>query len=61
MPASPDRFIRMPEIKRRLALGKTKIYDLIKEGEFPAPVKVGRASCWPEQAVIQWQAQRLNG
>lgn len=48
------RFIRLPEVSRRVGLGKTKIYGLIKEGDFPPATKIGGASLWRNDAVTRW-------
>jgi prophage regulatory protein len=43
-----------------IGLGKTTIYSLIKEGEFPRPVPIGgRAVGWVENEVIQWANDRI--
>lgn len=54
---SEPRLIRLPELSQRLSLGKTKIYEMVKAGEFPKPVKRGRASLWPSEAVNAWIRQ----
>lgn len=46
------RLIRLPEVANRV--GKTKIYDLIKQNAFPKPVKVGKASPWSSEKVTRW-------
>jgi prophage regulatory protein len=54
------RYIRLPEVKERTGLGKTTLYGMVKDGEFPAPVKLaGRAVGWVESEVDQWAAARL--
>jgi prophage regulatory protein len=54
------RFIRLPEVKKMTGLGKTTLYEMIKDGAFPAPVKIGgRAVAWVESEVEQWAAARL--
>lgn len=55
-----DRGLTMHEVKDRTGLGKTKIYAMIKAGEFPAPGKFGRASRWSEIAVDRALDQRFN-
>lgn len=54
------RLIRMPEVMHMTALGKTAIYERVKLGEFPQPVKLGRASCWVESEVQRWIAERIR-
>lgn len=34
--------IRLPDVIKRVGLGKTAIYDHIKNGDFPKPAKFGR-------------------
>lgn len=38
----------------RTGLSCAMIYKLIKAGEFPAPIKAGRSSLWPESEVDAW-------
>lgn len=49
-----NRMLRLPELSNRVGLGRTKIYEMIKEGEFPRPIKAGRASLWHSQAIEKW-------
>jgi prophage regulatory protein len=51
-----DRIIRLPEVMFMVGMKKTAIYDKIKEGAFPAPLKIGRMSGWLESDVQQWIA-----
>ncbi len=52
---SADRFLRLEQVKQIVGLGRTMIYGLIKQGSFPAPIKLGiNASRWSEQAVLLW-------
>lgn len=55
-----DRGLTMTEVKERTGMGKTKIYAMIKTGDFPAPGKFGRASRWSEIAVNRVIARVLN-
>jgi prophage regulatory protein len=55
--AVPDelRFIRLREVLAICGKSRTSIYDAIKNGEFPAPVKVGgRSSAWVKSEVLRW-------
>ena len=52
-----DRLIRLPEVKRKVGLGKTMIYALIGDGRFPRPYKLTPATaCWSEREVDAWIA-----
>ncbi|WP_416048992.1 helix-turn-helix transcriptional regulator [Cupriavidus basilensis] len=48
------RIIRLPEVSQLVGLGKTAIYERIKEHTFPAPIKLGRASGWVAEEVQKW-------
>lgn len=48
------RLIRLPELQCRIGIGKTKIYAMIKSGDFPEPVKIGKASLWSSEKVTEW-------
>ena len=59
---TPDRFIRLDEVKRRVGLGKTMIYRLIQEERFPAPYKLSPfASRWSDREIIAWIADVKDG
>lgn len=49
------RLLRIKEVAHKTGLSRSKLYDLIGAGQFPAPVKFGeRVSLWPESEVNQW-------
>jgi prophage regulatory protein len=49
------RFIKLKEVVAMCGKPRSGIYDAIKKGEFPAPMKVGgRASAWIKSEVLQW-------
>lgn len=55
-PTSPikDALLRMRAVEATTSLKKSKLYELIAEGKFPRPVKLGRASAWPASAINRW-------
>ncbi|HMP11180.1 AlpA family transcriptional regulator [Hydrogenophaga sp.] len=54
-------FLRLPQVKGRTGASKSLIYQLIREGKFPRPVKIGtRAVAWTESSIDQWQAERQS-
>lgn len=55
--ARPQKLMRLDSVLARTALGKTFVYELIAEGAFPAPVKVGRSSRWREEEIDDWIRQ----
>ena len=56
-----QRLIRLPQVKAMVGLGRSSIYDRIKRGEFPKPIKVGRVSGWIEAEVQVWISERIPG
>ena len=50
-----ERLLRVPEVETLAAMKKSKLYDLVKQGQFPAPVRIGpRAVRWRLSAVQKW-------
>lgn len=50
-----DRLIKIDEVKRRVGLGKTMVYRLIREDRFPAPYKLSPfAARWSEREIVAW-------
>lgn len=56
------RVIRMDELKTRLGLSKTTIYEMIKTGEFDPGFLIGkRARGWLSSTVDEWLESKQNG
>ncbi len=51
--------LRCGEVLKRVALGRTALYALIKAGKFPPPVKVGGASAWVDVEITRWIEQLM--
>lgn len=42
--------LNVTQVMARLNIGKTAVYDLVKRGDLPKPVKIGGSSRWiPEE------------
>jgi len=51
----PERFVKLSEVTRRVGLGKSMIYQMIREGRFPAPYKLSPfAARWSERELVAW-------
>jgi predicted DNA-binding transcriptional regulator AlpA len=37
-----------------VAMGRSRIYSLIDEGDFPPPIKIGRSSRWIKAEIDAW-------
>ncbi|MBT9570044.1 MAG: AlpA family phage regulatory protein [Pseudomonas umsongensis] len=53
-------FIRLPEVKRLVGFGTTKIYEMANQGLFPKQVQLGaRSVAWVKSEVLQWNRDKL--
>jgi prophage regulatory protein len=56
-----ETIIRLPAVKSAVGLSAATIYRLIKVGDFPPPIKLGKhASGWLQSAVQTWIRQRAG-
>lgn len=58
-PTTAEHLLRLPQIIQRTGLQRSSLYDLIRSGQFPQPVKLARLSAWPESEVDAWIAARI--
>lgn len=58
----PRRILRLPAVKTATGLGRTKIYELMKEGRFPKARRIAGAHAvgWDSLEVEAWIAQQLG-
>lgn len=54
----PPLVLRGPEVFRLLQISSALFYRLVREGEFPKPIKIGRASRWRRADVERWLSDR---
>lgn len=58
---SSKRFIRAKELLKIIPYSRGRIYGMIKEGTFPAPVKMGvKATAWLESEILAWQRAAIE-
>ena len=56
----PLCLLRLPQVRERVGLQRTAIYDGIKLGTFPPPIKLGRRCvAWPSDAIDTWVRERI--
>jgi prophage regulatory protein len=54
-----ERFMRFPAVQAATGLSRTSIWQMIRDGKFPAPVSLNsRNIAWRESEVKRWQDQR---
>ena len=57
-----DRLLRLPQVEDAAGIKKSTVYALVREGKFPAPVRITRRlSVWPESAVLAWVQTQIRG
>jgi prophage regulatory protein len=53
------KLLRRPEVEARTGLSRSTLYEWMKRGEFPQPVKLGaRIVAWRESDVAEWLESR---
>ena len=54
------RLMRLPEVEDAVGLRKSTIYDHIKKGHFPAPVKTGggQINAWVSDEIQEYIERR---
>lgn len=56
---TPDRILRLPDVKSRTGLSRSSIYAFIKAGKFPQHIALGERSVgWFESEIDSWVASR---
>ncbi|NRP29374.1 MULTISPECIES: AlpA family transcriptional regulator [unclassified Aliiroseovarius] len=54
-----EKLLRRPEVEARTGLSRSTLYDWMKRGEFPQPVKLGtRLVAWRESDIAAWLENR---
>ena len=55
------RLIKLIEVMKQTALGRTSIYKYMKEGLFPKPVtQIGKSVAWVESEVQEWILDKIE-
>ncbi|SNX61280.1 transcriptional regulator, AlpA family [Nitrosomonas ureae] len=55
-----ERLLCLAEVEFQTGFKTSFLYQLMKEGKFPKPVKIGTASRWREFEVQQWIHDQIN-
>ncbi|MAX72980.1 MAG: hypothetical protein CMH66_04815 [Nioella sp.] len=57
-----DRLLTRKDVSNRVGFQTTAIYEKMSKGDFPMPVKIGRAARWSERAIANWiEEQKARG
>ena len=63
VPATPaeHRILRRAEVEAKTGFKRAHIYNLMKDGKFPKPMRLGvRAVGWDSVEIEQWITDRRN-
>lgn len=56
--------LRLPRVLERVPYSRSTLYQMIADGRFPKPVKIGgqasRAVFWDAAEIERWIAERLE-
>jgi len=53
--------LRWPDVKKRVGLGRTHVYQLIVASKFPKQIKLSEcASGWVDSEIDQWIEDRIQ-
>jgi prophage regulatory protein len=53
--------LRLPQVLSRVGLKTTRLYELVGDGEFPKPVRLGdRAVAWLSTEIDSWIADQAS-
>lgn len=56
-----DPLLRMPAVEGSVALKRSAIYDGVRKGTFPKPVRIGRqAVAWRQSDIAAWINSRVE-
>lgn len=56
-----ERFLRLPEVLSKVGISKATLYDKIKRGEFPGPIKLfgGPNVAWRQSDILAWMQEQI--
>jgi prophage regulatory protein len=55
-----DRFLALPDVSQTVKLARTELYERVKKGTFPKPVKLGRRSVWLQSEIAAWMREQAE-
>ena len=54
------KLLRLTDVMDRVGLKKSKIYELIKGGNFPEQIKICGASTWLDTEIDKWIMEQVS-
>jgi prophage regulatory protein len=60
-PKNPNQIHRLSTVKERTGLPRSTIYAYMKQGRFPAPIRLGqKAVGWLERDIQSWIEEQIQ-
>lgn len=56
----PHQLLKLPAVLEKTGLSRSRIYELLQKGMFPAPVKEGSANLWSSHEVEAWVEAKVK-
>ena len=54
-----ERWLRDIEVAERLDIGRSTLWQHVRQGDFPAPVRLGdRMTRWRLSGIVEWENSR---
>jgi len=54
-------FLRLPAVIAMVGRSRGSIYNVVRDGTFPAPIRIGpRAVAWDSTEIESWQEARIQ-
>jgi prophage regulatory protein len=61
LPPDFPRILRLPAVEAAAGFKKSKLYAMVKEGQFPQPVRLGNRSVgWLAEEIQAWISARAS-
>jgi prophage regulatory protein len=57
---TPLVLMRIPQILEIMPISRATFCSMVKKGEFPRPIKIGRSSLWTQEQVQAYMRQKLK-
>lgn len=54
------KLLRLPEVSERVRRGKSTIYAMVQNKEFPAPIKQGRDNYWIDTEIEDYLKKLMS-
>ena len=56
-----EKFLRISDLSDKVGIGRSQIYKLIQQGDFPTQIKLGeRISVWSESEIEEWMRRKVH-